>query len=533
MKITPRRKWRFPFGIERDYQRLLRALTKKLYQNTVDNIQLINSRLDDSDSQLIIKKLIDFYNKTGSLHDTLNQLKGYVNRTNNWTRKEFHEILANVMKVDIFTAEPDLRSLTDEWISENVRLIKSIPQQYHDKLQGIVSRALTQGFTVKNTSTEIKKLYDMTNKRAQLIARDQIATLNAQISQKRQQEAGVEEYIWSTSHDQRVRDSHSAREGVFFKWNNPPEDGHPGIAINCRCVALPVIDTKIFPKAKGKEILEVNKKIPQFEKYKSSPLKQYSQKELLTLTGKLKAVAAKYLPNRSKWSGKINVSKEGIEGKMWNCDIALGHDTCEYIILHELLHSHSVSYFTKKVYFNNHYIEEASVELLNQEICKIEQIPTIESQYGHRVEYLRKINQKIKIANSDFEFAIMLLKVPLPDRQNWLENKIAIYMKEKGTIGDYQELNGLIEKINQDGDSDMTERVDILIKKINSSMSSNKQYMTNEKFLALENEILDFNKVATPEESYKLRTKSMFEAVHMICDAIKTGDFDVAECENN
>jgi uncharacterized protein with gpF-like domain len=43
-----------------------------------------------------------------------------------------------------------------------------------------------------------------------------------------------------------VRESHADMEGQMCDWDDPPEvDGekvHPGEAINCRCVAIPVVD---------------------------------------------------------------------------------------------------------------------------------------------------------------------------------------------------------------------------------------------------------------------------------------------------
>lgn len=54
--------------------------------------------------------------------------------------------------------------------------------------------------------------------------------------------AGIEEYIWRTAGDNRVRPAHILRNGKKFKWDRPPLDGHPGMAIRCRCVAIPVID---------------------------------------------------------------------------------------------------------------------------------------------------------------------------------------------------------------------------------------------------------------------------------------------------
>ena len=58
-------------------------------------------------------------------------------------------------------------------------------------------------------------------------------------------DAGIEEYIWSTTGDERVRDSHRELNGKKFRWDTPPEnsDGracHPGEDYQCRCIGRPV-----------------------------------------------------------------------------------------------------------------------------------------------------------------------------------------------------------------------------------------------------------------------------------------------------
>ena len=52
---------------------------------------------------------------------------------------------------------------------------------------------------------------------------------------------GITQYIWRTSRDERVRESHLVLEGKTFSWDSPPDVGHPGQDINCRCTAEPVI----------------------------------------------------------------------------------------------------------------------------------------------------------------------------------------------------------------------------------------------------------------------------------------------------
>ncbi|MCC6143830.1 MAG: minor capsid protein [Candidatus Hydrogenedentes bacterium] len=60
------------------------------------------------------------------------------------------------------------------------------------------------------------------------------------INQLRQQDLGIERYIWRSQDDAKVRDSHAEYDDQVFRWDEPPAGGHPGQAHNCRCVAEPV-----------------------------------------------------------------------------------------------------------------------------------------------------------------------------------------------------------------------------------------------------------------------------------------------------
>jgi len=58
--------------------------------------------------------------------------------------------------------------------------------------------------------------------------------LNSSLNQQRSQNLGVEEYVWRTAGDERVRDSHKSENGKTFGWDDPPKDtGHPGQDIQC------------------------------------------------------------------------------------------------------------------------------------------------------------------------------------------------------------------------------------------------------------------------------------------------------------
>jgi len=148
-----------------------------------------------------------------------------------------------VLGIDLTRIEPWLSAEYKTFTRENVSLIKSIPDQFFDKVERSIIKNVRQGALTKDIKAEILKNYDVSESRAALIARDQVGKFNGNLNQLRQTNVGVAKYIWSTSGDERVRDSHASKEGKTFSWNDPPSDtGHPGEDFQCRCSAIPVFD---------------------------------------------------------------------------------------------------------------------------------------------------------------------------------------------------------------------------------------------------------------------------------------------------
>ena len=50
------------------------------------------------------------------------------------------------------------------------------------------------------------------------------------INELRQRALGIEQYVWRSRDDARVRDSHADYDDRIFDWDTPPEGGHPGQA---------------------------------------------------------------------------------------------------------------------------------------------------------------------------------------------------------------------------------------------------------------------------------------------------------------
>lgn len=166
----------------------------------------------------------------------------YARATSDWEREQAAKQTRAAFGVDVLAREPNIAARSGAFVSENVALIKSIPAQYLADVEKRVARAVARGATPKDLAAEIKKAHGVADDRAMLIARDQIGKYYGAVAQARQQAMGVTHYIWRTSNDERVREEHAAREGEMFAWDDPPEDGHPGDPISCRCFAEPILD---------------------------------------------------------------------------------------------------------------------------------------------------------------------------------------------------------------------------------------------------------------------------------------------------
>lgn len=157
-------------------------------------------------------------------------------------KKQVGRVLKSTLDIDLFNSEPWLKPQIENFIEQNVGLIKSVDERYFGELQETVFRGARTGKSTKEVAEEIRRRGDVTQSKAELIARDQINKFNGQLSEIRQTELGVTRYRWRTSLDERVRPEHAEREGKIFSWDDPPEDGHPGEPINCRCYAEPILE---------------------------------------------------------------------------------------------------------------------------------------------------------------------------------------------------------------------------------------------------------------------------------------------------
>lgn len=158
-------------------------------------------------------------------------------------KAEINKLMRSAFGVNLIESEPWLSGMVDSFSESNVELIKSLTSETFSRIENITQAGVRAGKPVREISQELQAQFKVSRSRANLIARDQVSKLNSNITELRQRQLGVKEYIWRTSNDERVRETHRAHNGKTFAWSDPPANtGHPGQDYQCRCWAEPVLE---------------------------------------------------------------------------------------------------------------------------------------------------------------------------------------------------------------------------------------------------------------------------------------------------
>jgi SPP1 gp7 family putative phage head morphogenesis protein len=129
--------------------------------------------------------------------------------------------------------------------ARNAGLIRDLAEAQVNRVSRATMDALARGKTVKQFTADLTREFSFGDKRAALIARNEIGSLNAEMTKLRQEQAGITKYRWSSSQDERTRPLHASLDGTVHEWAKPgpaEDGGHPGSPINCRCVGIGLVE---------------------------------------------------------------------------------------------------------------------------------------------------------------------------------------------------------------------------------------------------------------------------------------------------
>ncbi len=275
-QIVSRSPLKYPQHLERDYVRItntcmrllnstlteylpeIKALLVEYQPTTADSGTRTdaNNKGDWVEFSRMLRRVLEraeaeLKKKTASA-DLIRRLNDLENRARKYSIREWKRVVRQTLGINIFDDYYDgkfFRENTRQWVLQNVDLITTITEQPLKRMYNIISGGQYAGKTAAEIGRQIQEAYDVSKSHARFIARDQMAKLNAQITQRQQTDAGITEYVWRTVGDARVRESHRHLNGKRFKYSDPPvvdtktgRRANPGEDYQCRCVALPVFD---------------------------------------------------------------------------------------------------------------------------------------------------------------------------------------------------------------------------------------------------------------------------------------------------
>ncbi len=151
-----------------------------------------------------------------------------------------------------------------EIISRNSLLIQSLPNDVSLDVTRYIAQQAEQGYRSKEIQSELRfmpsiesvreRVKELNEARIALIARTETSKASTALTRARSDDLGLDWYIWRTSKDTRVRESHRHMDRVLINWNDPPSPEtlagikshlgyyHAGDAPNDRCYPEPILD---------------------------------------------------------------------------------------------------------------------------------------------------------------------------------------------------------------------------------------------------------------------------------------------------
>ena len=166
----------------------------------------------------------------------------FATRTSDFNRSQVDRQFQAVLGIPVLRQEKWLAAKIQAHVLYNTALISDITVKSSQELQNLIVSRVEAGDSVRTIAKAVEEKLEVTRRRARFIARDQVSKLNGKLTELRQKEAGVEEYIWRSVADGADRATHLANNGKRFRWDDPPATGHPGEDYQCRCTAEPVLD---------------------------------------------------------------------------------------------------------------------------------------------------------------------------------------------------------------------------------------------------------------------------------------------------
>ena len=228
-----------------------RRLDERLYGKSLRRAVLaplmaqLRSGLSEASAASLALEVIDGVFRrwrTGGLVDE--EVAAHSTRVSSYHKRRLIQTFRAALGVDIRPVLSDaaIEPLMTAWRRENIALIQTVPQRFHESLHRRVGETFAERpFDKQALSKVLNREFKVSGSNLRRLTRDQTSKAIGQLTHARHGQLGISGYTWRTAQDERVRPTHQVLDGTPQQWDSPPSVGHPGQDISCRCVAIPVV----------------------------------------------------------------------------------------------------------------------------------------------------------------------------------------------------------------------------------------------------------------------------------------------------
>lgn len=241
-------------GPERDYLKALRSMLRGIFQAIRADVlpvverELAQRRMVERMTGDIDGATFERIKQLGAAlgvisGDTVNRILGLEARRHTETFMRQAKATLGIDLTAVVRTE-DLEDYLETAATRSAGLIRGLSEATIQRVQTTVTNAVLNGVPAADLRKKLTEDFNFSDKRAKVIARDQIAKTTSDLNRIRHTQAGITEYIWRTSRDERVRPRHVTCDGKTYTYGKPTdaEEGlPPGQPILCRCVAQAIV----------------------------------------------------------------------------------------------------------------------------------------------------------------------------------------------------------------------------------------------------------------------------------------------------
>lgn len=243
-----------PIGAEADYLKAVRVMLRGIFKAVREDVlpvverELAQKRAAERITGDIDSATFDRIKQLGQAlgvlaSDTVNRILGLEARRHTET---FMRQAKATLGIDLTSVVRlgDLEEYLETAATRSAGLIRGLSEGTIQRVQTTVTNAVLNGIPAADLRKKLTEDFNFSDKRAKVIARDQIAKTTSDLNRIRHTQAGLDDYFWRTSKDERVRPRHQHCDGKQYKYGKPTdaEEGlPPGQPILCRCIAQAIV----------------------------------------------------------------------------------------------------------------------------------------------------------------------------------------------------------------------------------------------------------------------------------------------------